>query len=178
MTETFILAVAGPPFGLKGFVKIRSLSGETGHLASLKTVTLRQKGTEKDYIVEETAFLDDPAVVCFKFSGINNPEEAKKLAGAELIAPRSMAAPLQNNEFYIEDLKGLRIFGSVSVNPETGAGLLGHIVNIVEGGSGELAEIRTNSGQIKLVPFRKEFFTEINIEQNRAILLETWILDT
>jgi 16S rRNA processing protein RimM len=32
-------------------------------------------------------------------------------------------------------------------------------------------------GEIRLVPFRNEFFGEVDPEKHRAILLEEWILE-
>ena len=166
-------ALVGSPFGLKGFVKIRSLSGETGHLARLKQVCLRQGDKEKVLEVEETAPAAASALL-MKFAGIDSPEEAKTLKGAEILTRRFQAAPLKEGEFYIEDLKGLAVLSPC----EDSSGLVrGHIADVLEGGGGFLAEIRLPSGERKFVPFRKEFFGDIDIDSKTAVLLETWILD-
>ena len=178
MTDSFTLAVIGSPFGLKGFVKVKSFSGETAHLASLKNVLLRHKKSEKtivekSFIIEETTPLEEPSSILMKFQGIDSPEAAKTLTGAELIADRSLAAPLKQGEYYIEDLKGLKVIVAGASNPE----VLGHISDIIEGGNGNLAEIRLVTGGIRLVPFRNEFFGDISLEHGSIILLETWILE-
>jgi len=172
LTEKFILAAVGAPFGLKGFVRVKSFSGETGHILPLKSVILRLKGKEIMYSVEESAGSDDPGVLFMKFSGIDSPEKAKTLNGAEIIAERSMAAPLNPDEFYIEDLKNLAVISGTE-KPE----MIGNITDILEGGGGDLAEIKLVSGEKKFVPFRKEFFGEINFEKGSVILLEKWILE-
>jgi 16S rRNA processing protein RimM len=92
------------------------------------------------------------------------------LNGAEIIVEREFAAPLKTGEFYIEDLKGLKVIGGDGEN-------LGHITDVVEGGGGFLAEIKLISGDIKLVPFRNEFFGEINFELCQIKLLQPWILE-
>ena len=181
MTDSFTLAVIGSPFGLKGHVKVKSLSGETAHLASLKSVMLRHKNTdnEKPINIEESAPCisqkgqDELSWILMKFEGIDSPEAAKNLTGAELIADRSLAAPLKQGEYYIEDLKGLNVVTSDAAN----AGVLGFINDIIEGGNGNLAEIRLVTGGIRLVPFRNEFFGDISLEHGSIILLETWILE-
>jgi 16S rRNA processing protein RimM len=172
MTERFVIGVAGGPFGLKGFVKVRSLSGETEHLLSLKSVILRQRGIEKTIEIEESS-LSFPAVV-MKFKGIDSPEDAKILTGAELIVSREQAAPLNDGEFYIEDLKGLEVISSAETGENT---IIGHISDVLEGGGGFLAEIKLISGEVKLVPFRSEFFGVISPEKGRITLNETWILE-
>jgi len=54
---------------------------------------------------------------------------------------------------------------------------LGHISDIVEGGGGFLAEIKLISGESKLVPFRNEFFGEVNFNLGKVELLQLWMLE-
>ena len=168
MTEQFIAALVGSPFGVKGFVKVRSLSGEYDHLRRLTSVILKQGDKERHLEVEETNLLQN--ALAFKFRGIDSPEEAKALTGSELIVSRSFASPLQDNEFYVEDLIDLSV---VSTSGE----ILGSIMGMAEGGGGNLAEIRLNSGEIRFAPFRNEFFGEINLETGKAVLLSPWVLE-
>ena len=172
MTKQFIAGIVGAPFGLKGFVKVKPLSGEIDHLLKLRTVTLRQGGEERLLVIEESTAMPTaaPPVVAFRFAGYDSPEAAKALGGAELLVDRENAAPLLPGEFYIEDLKGLAIL--------TGTGeILGHITGIIEGGGGDIAEIRLTNGELKLVPFREEFFTGISPENGQAILKNLWVLE-
>ncbi|MDR1972552.1 MAG: ribosome maturation factor RimM [Treponema sp.] len=166
MTERFVAALVGPPFGLKGFVKLRSLSGETGHLLKLKQLTLYLAGQEQVREIEavEAAF---PSLLV-KFRGIDSPEAAKALGGAEILVDRDQAAPLGPGEYYIEDLKGIEVW--------EGAEPVGRITDVLEGGGGSLAELRLTTGETRLVPFRDEFFGEIDIEGRRAELRCRWIL--
>jgi 16S rRNA processing protein RimM len=189
LKERFVIGLVGAPFGLEGFVKVRPLSGEIDHLLKLQSVVLRQGATEKTVIIEECA----PALsqVVMKFAGIGSPEAAKTLRGAELIAGREQASPLGPGEFYVEDLRGLAVAAAHSgpaanVRPGETSGasgdrdgpeeILGHITDILEGGGGDLAEIRLSTGEVRLVPFRKEFFAPINPETGRVVLLNRWIL--
>lgn len=168
MTEKFIIGIVGAPFGVKGFLKIRSLSGETEHLLKLKSVIVSKDERERELQIEESA-LAFPAVL-MRFAGIDSPEKAKALTGAQLLAGREQAAPLGKDEFYIEDLKGLEVF------TESGE-KIGRITDIIEGGGGELAEIELSSAEKHLVPFRREFFSSVNLEKSRMTLKNLWILE-
>lgn len=170
MTEQFVAGIAASPHGIKGFIKIRPLSGEMDHLLALKSVRIRQGAKEKVYVIEESH--EAHTVVLMKFQGINNPEDAKMLTGGELVVDRSQAAPLEDDEYYIEDLKGVK----VCLGGFDGT-ILGKITDVMEGGGGELIEIRLISGEKKLVPFRNEFFGEIDTESGKAVLLSDWILE-
>jgi 16S rRNA processing protein RimM len=101
--------------------------------------------------------------------GIESPEAAAALNGAEIIAEREFAAPLNAGEFYVEDLKGLEVMN--------GDDVLGQICDVVEGGGGFLAEVKLSSGALRFVPYRKEFFGEVNLDLGTISLLEPWVLD-
>jgi 16S rRNA processing protein RimM len=172
LTEQFVAALVGAPFGIKGFVKTKPLSGELEHLEQLETVVLRRAAQETLFSIEETLRVGSSLAV--KFRGIDTPEAAKALSGAEMLVGRDHAAPLGTDEYYIEDLRGIPV-------TDTAGAVLGHITDVLEGGGGQLIEIRLTSlrlpgGEFRLVPFRKEFFGEVDTEKRRAVLLESWIL--
>jgi len=192
VTEKFIIGLAGAPFGVKGFIKIRPLSGEIDHLLKLKSIVVSKDGKEQTLKIEESA--PAPPAVLMRFAGIDSPEKAKTLNGAQLIAGRDQAAPLGKGEFYIEDLKGLSVYAqnthentsdknSLSSPSASSASLrenlsiIGTITDIIEGGNGELAEIKLSNGEKRLVPFRKEFFSEISPQKGRVVLKNLWVLE-
>jgi 16S rRNA processing protein RimM len=171
MTERFTAALVGPPFGLTGRVKIESPSGETSHLLGLKKAVLRKGrggekgGVEQEYLIEEVF----TAPLSVKFAGIDSPEAARALKGAEILVPREQAAPLNEGEFYIEDLRGLEVI----IEGKT----VGIISGIIEGGGGFLAEVLLAQEKKRLVPFRNEFFGKVDPAAGQAELLEPWILE-
>jgi 16S rRNA processing protein RimM len=171
MTETFVAGLLGAPFGLKGFVKARSLSGEIEHLLRLGSAKLRQEGRESFREIEEALPAPPGPFVRIKFRGIDSPEAAKTLNGAEILVERGEAASLKPGEYYIEDLKGLAVYAAPAGE------ILGTIADVIEGGGGSLVEIRLNQGERRLVPFRNEFFGEIDLAGGRAELLCRWILE-
>jgi len=168
MTKQFVAGIVGAPFGLKGFIKVKSLSGETDHLLRLKSATLRKDGRERVIDIEESSAV--PPAMVMRFAGFNSPEEAKKLTGAELLVNREDAVPLNPGEFYVEDLKGLAV---VSGSGE----ILGQIASIIDAGGGDLAEIRLQDGKTRLVPFREEFFGDVDLENGQVALKNAWVLE-
>jgi len=167
MTEKFVAGIVGAPFGIKGFVKVKTLSGETDHLLKLKSATLVQDGGEITLDIAESAAAMPDLVM--RFAGFDSPEAARRLTGAKLMVGREFAASLGPGEFYVEDLKGLKVVFDGEV--------LGEIVAVIEGGGGDLAEVRLNDGATRLVPFRPEFFTEVDAEKGFAVLANVWVLE-
>ena len=166
----FTLGLVGAPFGVKGFVKIKSFSGETAHFSDLKNVKLKKDEKEEIREIAEIVFSSPnigKASILMRFAGIESPEAAAALTGAEIIVGREFAAPLKKGQFYVEDLKGLEV-----LSPE--GEILGRINDVLEGGGGYLAEVYF-SGKKRLAPFRKEFFTDPDFEKGTIILLEPWV---
>jgi 16S rRNA processing protein RimM len=180
MTGRFVVGLVGAPFGLKGFVKVRPLSGEIDHLLKLTRVTLRRNGTETTVDIETAA--PAPPQVVMKFAGIDSPEAAKTLGGAELVTGREQASPLKPGEYYVEDLRGLAVVAEAgdaaeAVGSGQSAEILGYITGVVEGGGGDLAEVRLPTGEHRFVPFRGEFFAPPDLDSGRIALLKRWILE-
>ena len=139
-----------------------------------KEFTLRQNGNDRKISVEDIRSTaekssNEASVLLIKFSGINDPETAKYLTGAELVMDRVNAVPLKQGEYYIEDLIGLRL--------EADGQTLGHICGMVEGGGGDMAEVKLPNGDKKFIPFRDEFIGKVDIEAGTAVLLHRWILE-
>jgi 16S rRNA processing protein RimM len=169
--DRFVSAVVLSPFALEGFVKIRSLSGEIEHLLRLSSAVLCVKACERVYEIESVRIIEgSPENLLVKFRNIDTPEQAKALSGAELMLSRSEAAPLARNEYYIEDLKGLNVIG-------VDGGEFGAVTGILDGGGGQLAEVRLPTGETRLVPFRNEFFGKIDLEKREITLIAPWILE-
>ena len=135
---------------------------------SLKKVTLKKGEKEETWEIEETTTQGDTLLI--RFAGIDSPEAAANLGGAEIIARRESAAPLKEGEYYVGDLNSLKVVGMDGK-------IFGEIISIVEGGGGNLAEVKQISGIKCFVPFRKEFFGDVNLEEGKIVLLEPWILE-
>ncbi|MDR1095326.1 MAG: ribosome maturation factor RimM [Spirochaetaceae bacterium] len=178
MTDRFVAGIVGPPFGLEGFVKFRSFSGETAHLERLVSMTLRKNGLENVFSVEEIRSRGTSGEGVIRFAGFDTPEKAKVLGGSEIMVSRKDAAPLGKGEYYIEDLKGLSVVAGAKT-PDVEAGtVFGVVTGVYEGGGGSLLEVRLgDDGGTRLVPFRDEFVGEVSLKKGTVVLLAPWVLD-
>ncbi len=168
--DELVTAVIRSPHGLNGFVKVESTSGEVDHIAVLSSVFVRFNRDNSEvfeYDIEKTA--GSPSAFLLKFTGINNPEEAKVLAGAEILVPRDKACPLNEGEFYVGDLcQCVLVYDGSSV---------GRIVGVTEGGGGDLLEVALPEGRVCLVPFKDAFIGDIDLGLKTVRLLHRWILE-
>lgn len=146
--------------GVKGFMKIRSYSGQSDHLLDLQEVTLKKGEREKQFSVEHVR--PTPEGVLMKLSGINSPEEAKAYRNWEIWVDREEAASLEEQEFYYADLYGMSVLcDGISV---------ARVVSVSAGGTSELLEVE-REGKRYLVPFIEQFIGEVSLE-DRTIELK------
>ncbi len=151
--------------GVRGYVKVKSFSGETAHLLKLRSVRLVKGNKEKDYVVAEAAPFSDG--VLLKFAGIDSPEDAKQLAGYEIWAEREDAAPLEEGEYYTADLHGCGLF----LEGER----VGTVTGMTESGLYDLLIVRTEKGE-RLVPFDGRCIGKVATEEGYIELLDEELL--
>ena len=198
--EHFVVGIIRGTHGLAGNCKVESTSGEFQHFTGMKDVVLRKNGVETKRIIEKVSI--GGGILYIKFSGINSPEEAKKLSGSEIVVSREFACPCGKDEYYVEDLKQCQLVytgGSARGMAEKSAAttaepvVVGTITDVLEGGAGDLFEVvlsescsllsqelrTTSSGKPRkvLVPFKKEFIGTVDTKNKKVQLMHLWILE-
>lgn len=167
-------------FGVEGFVKVESFSGEYEHFLGFDRVFLsisqeklrEQKYKDGWFEIEEVNLRKADALI--KFKGIDSPEAAKCLTGSELFIPRDKAAPLEEGEVYVHDLCNCDLVCEGT--------LVGKITSVAEGGGGYLLEIAGKTSEAAAessfyVPFNKEFIGKIDLKAKTVELMHRWILE-
>jgi len=181
-----VIGIIRTPHGLSGTFKVQSTSGEIDHFFDLEEVVIRLNGTEKFFKVEEVK--GSPHNLIMKLAGIDSPEDVKHYSGAEILVSREHACFLDENEFYVNDLKGCSLVYDSNTDGLTAKSgstkqIVGTITGVMEGGAGDLLEVDVAErvepfeSRSVLVPFRKEFIGNIDIENKEICLMHLWILE-
>lgn len=152
--------------GVRGYLKVRSLSGETEHLLRLREVRLKKDRGEKDYAVERWQSVGDGLLL--KLAGVDSPEEAKKLAGSEIWAEREAAAPLGEGEYYTADLHGCRLYLEDQQ--------VGTVTGMTDNGLYDLLIVQTQHGE-RLIPFDSRCIGRVEPAENFIELLDGELLE-
>ena len=164
--ERVAVGIIRTSHGVHGYVKVMSLSGETGHFFELQQVSIRRDGKEKVYRVQEVKSFRDG--VLMKLEGVDTPEAGKDLAGSELWVGRESAAPLMEGEYYISDMVGCYLVYEGT--------RCGEVVAVSETGIADLLEVKTERG-LRMIPFSSKFVGEVNLESGTIELLEPELLE-
>ncbi len=163
-------------FGLKGFVKVISFSGENSHFYNLQEVILENGRIREKKKIENVSLHGNDLII--KFEGIKTPEEARKYINWEIWVPREKACALGEGEYYISDLYGSALISSA----EKGSVIYGKVKSVIyDYGLTDLLEIEsTETGEKEkktfLIPFINKFIGKIDTENKTIELLEEWII--
>ena len=161
MDSLLSAATVGSTHGLKGHLKVYSLSGDYDHLMDLDECILALKdGGEKRVRVEEARFSGN--LFLMRFSGYDTPEKARCLTGSILRIRRDQAMPLEEGELYVADLYGLDVIA--------GGQKAGVVESTSEGAQALYLHVRTEQG-IRLVPFLPVYVGDIDMEKRTIELL-------
>lgn len=166
-SEKLVIGKIRTSFGIKGYLKVLSMSGELDHFLDLESIELYANGRSLNFKVEDV--LIKSGALIMKLYGIETPEEGKKYSGWEIRVLREFAAPLDDGEYYQADLCRCRLFFN---DAEAGT-----VRRVVEGGNGELLEVEKGDGSMVFVPFRNEFIGAVDIPNGKIELLTDWILE-
>lgn len=141
--------------GIKGYVKVRSFAEdetllETGTVYTSeegpKTISLKLKNQMKDFWLAEV-------------NGVSDRNVAETLRGTELYIDRETLPEADDDEYYVEDMKGLKVVDGQGNE-------IGTILDIVNYGASDLIDIRpSNGGQTFYVPFTDEIVLDVDFEK-------------
>ncbi|TVR92876.1 MAG: 16S rRNA processing protein RimM [Spirochaetaceae bacterium] len=167
MKDELAVAIVGARFGVRGEVKLRSLSEEVEHLLKLETVTLCKGSVRKTHRISSARRHSSDVLV--RFEGVETPEDARLLTGYEVRVPREQAAPLGQGEYYITDLIGLQVM--------LGGESVGTVKSLWNSGAHDMIDVEKLDGSIVVVPFIERYIGRVDLEANSIEVIVDWILE-
>jgi 16S rRNA processing protein RimM len=101
------LGVVGAPFGVRGWVKLRSYTEPPDRLLEHRILQLRLGGAWRPYRIEASGRSGGQLTV--KLVGVEDRDAAQALKGAQIGVPRSELPPREDKDFYRADLIGCEV---------------------------------------------------------------------
>ncbi len=149
------------PRGLKGQMRCLSYLESDGLRDSLKEVFVRTPdGNGKRYPVREILFAGEKFFLSVE--GVHDPETARLLAGADVLASAELLEPLADDEFYWRDIIGLNVV------TESGQSL-GKVAEIFSTGSNDVYVCR-NGEKETLLPAIADVIQTVDLRENRMVV--------
>jgi 16S rRNA processing protein RimM len=116
------LGAVGAPFGVRGWVKLRSFTDPPERLLQHRSLQLGLGGSWTTYRIEATG--RSGGQLTAKLKGINDRDQAQALRGAQVCVPRSELPQRDDKDFYRADLIGCEVVTLAGVS----LGLVNHFV--------------------------------------------------
>lgn len=155
MENLLQVGVIANTHGIRGEVKVFPTTDDVTRFKRLKEVLL---DTGKEYLTLEIAqvrFFKNLVIV--KFKGIDNINDIEKYKGKSLMVSREHAVALEENEYFIADLIGLR---AVSDEGED----LGALTDVLQTGANDIYVIGKPREEELLVPAIRDCVKSVDIE--------------
>lgn len=143
--------------GVKGELKVIPLTSDLARFDYLLFVTAIYDGKPKEFRVMGSRFHKN--FVLIKLKGIDNMNDAEKLKGQDLLVERKHARTLEEDEYFICDLIGMKVYENDI--------LLGSITDVLETGSNDVYIIKGENNKEILLPALKSVVEKVDIENKR-----------
>lgn len=137
--------------GIKGLVKVRSFV-EDETLFEGKVFT-EETGSKTIKLIIKNALKGDWLA---EANGITDRNEAEKLRGTQLYVDRDALPEAEDGEYYIEDLKGMKV---VDENGKE----IGTVLSIENFGASDLIDIKPATGASFYLPFTDDVEVDADI---------------
>ena len=147
-------------FGYQGWVKVSTYSGVKNRFARVKRVYI-DSGTELEHKIL-TGQKYHQQQLLLKFGGMDDRETSREFKGRELFLPDAEKIVLPENNFFIHDLRGLKVY-------HTSGEFLGILTEIMSTGGNDLLVVKTEQKEI-LIPAVGEFIQVIDLEKEKVIV--------
>jgi 16S rRNA processing protein RimM len=141
------------PHGLQGSVKIISYMQVPDKLFTIEGVFIDQFKPQQ--LVFLTHRLVEKNIFTCSIKDIATRTEAEKIIKQQLFIKKEVLPELVDDEFYIEDLKGMQV---VDIDGR----IIGMINAVYNFGANDIIEIKFNNGQVEMYDFNHKIFPSVN----------------
>ncbi|HBT19034.1 MAG TPA: 16S rRNA processing protein RimM [Clostridiaceae bacterium] len=143
------------PHGVKGEVKVFPLTDDINRFKKLKRVFIEGKEVKVLYVTVGS----DRAIM--RLEGCESMEDAEKLRKKTLEVPREEAVKLEEDAYFIEDLKDCIVFDLDGVE-------LGPVAEVIQTGANDVYWIK--KPKELLIPAIKDVVTKVDVEAGQIII--------
>ena len=156
MEDLLQVGVISSTHGIAGEVKVYPTTDDITRFDYLKDVIL-DTGKEKiDLKIAKVKYFKN--MVILKFKGINNINDIEKYKGCSLLVTRENAVELEEDEYFICDLIGLKVITDEGED-------FGELVDVMQTGANDVYVVKTQDNKEVLLPAIEECVLEVNLDQ-------------
>lgn len=155
MEQFLQVGIISSTHGIRGEVKVFPTTDDVTRFKDLKQVILDTGKEQVPLAIEGVKFFKQFAIV--KFKGIDNINDVEKYKGKSLLISREDAVKLEEDEYYIADLIGMKVF--------TGEAEFGVLRDVLETGANEVYVVDSKEYGEVLIPAIQQCILDVNVEE-------------
>ena len=140
--------------GLKGELRVIPMTDDPKRFESLKTIEVFSKNQTKVYEIEQVRY--HKQFVLLKLKGISDINDAEILRNSMIKIPQDMALPLEEDEYYIRDIYGLKVITNEGED-------LGIIHDIIFTGANDVYIVKKENKKDLLIPAIKQCILNVDV---------------
>jgi len=153
------LGFVGAPFGVRGWIKLRSHTDPPERLLEHRSLHIGQGSVWQNYRIEASGRSGGALTV--KLAGVENRDQAQALRGAQVCVPRSELPQREIRDFYRADLIGCEVVNLDGIS-------LGNVQHFIESPAQVLMVVRgTREFWIPAVP---QHLRRVDLQARRVVV--------
>ena len=156
MVSRFRVGVIAGTHGLRGEVKVFPTTEDPRRFSDLEKVILVTGREERTLKIRSVKYFKK--FVILGFEGMDRIEDVEKLKGSELMIGREDAIPLEEGEYFIPDLIGLKVVTDDGRE-------LGVIKDVIETGANNVYDVQDDNGKRILIPAIPQCILDVRLEE-------------
>lgn len=155
MEDLLQVGVITQTHGIRGEVKVFPTTDDAKRFKDLKQVILDNGKEQRELEITSVKFFKN--LVILKFKGIDNINDVEKYKRAGLFVTRENAVELEENEYFIADLIGLKVTSDEGEE-------LGVIGDVLQTGANDVYIVKKDKTPDLLIPAIKQCILDVNME--------------
>ena len=157
MSRDVLVGEITAPFGVKGWVKVRSFTDPPANI--LKYVPWTLSNGKGDHVGKVIEGRPQGTSVVVRFEGIEDRDQAIGLRGMQVTVPRDVFPRAPKGHYYWADLVGLRVFTTAEMD-------LGLVTGLLETGANDVLAVQGD--RERLIPFvMGPYIKEVDLDAGR-----------
>ena len=140
--------------GIAGEVKVFPTTDDANRFKKLKKCILKTERETMELDIAGVKFFKN--MVILKFKQFTNINEVEKFRNGELYVTRENAVPLEDGEYFVCDLIGLKVIDEED-------NVIGTISDVLQTAANDVYEITTAAGKKHLIPAIKQCILDVDL---------------
>lgn len=157
MEQFLRVGVITSPHGVRGEAKVFPTTDDPKRFEKLGEVIIRKNDTEIKTKVDGVRYANHLIIV--KFACFDAPEEVRGFLQADVMIDRKDAVPLEEGEYYIADLIGMKVISDEGKE-------LGMLKDVLQTGANDVYIVNGENGKELLFPVIPDCIKKVDLENN------------